>query len=1191
MKNLLMWCLLLLWTASARAEIRFERFIPTNPTADSAPTAELWFSGFFGVLTCDIVGTAQTLVADSVSVNGNVVHLQIPVYRQPGPCVIGVPQPGQSPHTWRYPLLRLPKGSYTLEIVGRRVSSNDPLFSIATVPLTIGAGSLVEIPTLTGWALAFLTLVFLTFGALRIRLKSSVTFSLLLVAGNLYALPPAPIVPETVTIEITLRAGQNRITADALVSNGLNGELLSLLANPALSNLRLAQDKRPTGDRKRWLEARPDSPAAVLTRIAFVDVQNRERASAIVVALRQVNDVQGAYILPEVTFSAGPAPSPNQDGQVSIRADLARRWQSGWALIGSADSGIQTNHPKLAAFDGVNPSIFRDAGTYQGGSFLWAYAGDDIFGGRDIDERRCVSTNEKGVNQCIRDSLGFSNFWNQSCHVVPGTVQVQGSLVGHGTHQVGIAVASNRDTVPSNAGLDFSGICAGCSLAMRRAVKFGCTQRLFFGENFVDPILFESGLDKLSTSLTSLIESGVQVFTLSFSSNRGGAIHICAPGNSTLDGSYAFCSALVMARQRGGIVVAAAGNTIDELSFPASEPDVFPAMGFIPTTPAQYWQVGVTPVNPFHNGSSYGSIKPGFDPGDANYLGYAELQAPAFEIRSTFYLGQVWNLTDGCESFDHNLSQFGISDASNASYFGICTGTSMAAPALAGVAALVRSTNPLLVVGDSAFDNGSSPAVGVRDVMVRSAHNGYVPGNVALAPATTPPLIPVIPAQQAWGFGIVDAEAALIKTMGVVAGQVVKHRLTPLFQLYSSQGGYADFAYTTSPQSALALNEYSYYSPNSTSLVQGFSQFMQPAPTGKEEYFPPVPEGFNKLPAADFFILANDYRTSATQADPDMPLNVADPGNYRVEPLFWMSRCRFTDVGCGLQNAEFLVALERELTQLNSIGYELRGRIGFVIACKTASCTSGAPTIPSMERIYRAWKGTNLATSDSALMGTSMLSASMLSGSIYYGYYTATAPAGIPAWPEVYAFRNINSDAGVLINGQADELIDGQELLAGTNEMAADSDCDGLADSIEYPVAGVPQSDPMSTLGTCADMRIAKTQIGSTTYRVSNPLGPNAALSVTVTIFYGGTTVSPPFSPSWPTVPSGWSCTQAYTIGAFNAWNATATCTKNGGVSFGIGELTDFNVPHLSGQAPPYQATVTSYNDPAATNNLANWQP
>ncbi len=443
---------------------------------------------------------------------------------------------------------------------------------------------------------------------------------------------------------------------------------------------------------------------------------------------------------------------------------------------------------------------------------------------------------------------------------------------------------------------------------MRKAIRLFCGTRVDFpNDEYAYPIISEPDLSILVAGIDNLLASGVQVLSLSFEKTRrvsgqnGLPVQICAPGNTTFEGSFAMCSALVMARQRGVVVVAAAGNLADYLAFPASGPDVFPAMGFIPTTPVQYWQVGTAPLNPDFVGSSYGVEKPVSPPGSSNYLGYSELQAPAFEIRSTFYFGQVWARYFGCESFDHELNSVNIYGVSNASYFGICSGTSLAAPALAGVAALVRSTNPLLVVGQSAFDDGIVPAVGVSDVMARSAHSGYVPGDVTLSPAPGAPFLSTIPAAQAWGFGIVDAEAALVKTMGFVSGQIVKHRLTPLFQLYTSNapaGGFPDFAYTSSPQSAIALNTFGYYSPNSTALVQGFPSFMPPMEVGKEEYFPPIPEGLNNLPSADLFILANDYRTSATQAEPDMPLGLADTNNYRVEPLFWMSRCRFTDVGC-----------------------------------------------------------------------------------------------------------------------------------------------------------------------------------------------------------------------------------------------------------------------------------------------------
>ena len=178
MKNLLLcWLLLsLLWTASAQADIRFERFLPANPTSDFAPTAELWFSGDIGLETCDFVGSPISLVADSVVLSGNTIRLQIPVSRR-DPCLVsGVPQ--ISPHRWRYPLLRLPAGNYTLEITGRNVHDsvfNVPIFSISSAPLVVGAGSFVDVPLLTSWGFALLVLFFLVFGIMRTRTKTFTT--------------------------------------------------------------------------------------------------------------------------------------------------------------------------------------------------------------------------------------------------------------------------------------------------------------------------------------------------------------------------------------------------------------------------------------------------------------------------------------------------------------------------------------------------------------------------------------------------------------------------------------------------------------------------------------------------------------------------------------------------------------------------------------------------------------------------------------------------------------------------------------------------------------------------------------------------------------------------------------------------------------------------------------------------------
>ena len=168
MKNLLLWCVLLLWTASAQADIRFERFIPTQPTSDTAPTAEFWFSGSLGNTTCDTVGTVVSLVADSLVVNGNNVRLQIPVIRFPTSSGFSCFSTSIFPKTYRYPLTRLPAGSYMLEIIGRDVNSPErPNFLIATVPLIVGQGTLINVPLLTSWGVILFIFTILIVTPLR----------------------------------------------------------------------------------------------------------------------------------------------------------------------------------------------------------------------------------------------------------------------------------------------------------------------------------------------------------------------------------------------------------------------------------------------------------------------------------------------------------------------------------------------------------------------------------------------------------------------------------------------------------------------------------------------------------------------------------------------------------------------------------------------------------------------------------------------------------------------------------------------------------------------------------------------------------------------------------------------------------------------------------------------------------------
>ena len=138
-------------------------------------------------------------------------------------------------------------------------------------------------------------------------------------------------------------------------------------------------------------------------------------------------------------------------------------------------------------------------------------------------------------------------------------------------------------------------------------------------------------------------------------------------------------------------------------------------------------------------------------------------------------------------------------------------------------------------------------------------------------------------------------------------------------------------------------------------------------------------------------------------------------------------------------------------------------------------------------RMVRACKGTNsnLATFDCAF--TPQVNVGF---GDYASYTEGNQPSGVSAMPLTYAWANAHSDS--------DDLIDGQELILGTNEFAADSDCDGQGDSAEYPLAAVSASDPM-TNGNCADRRVRIYQDGTQIKLEMRNVGPTALAGV---VFY-----------------------------------------------------------------------------------------
>ena len=91
----------------------------------------------------------------------------------------------------------------------------------------------------------------------------------------------------------------------------------------------------------------------------------------------------------------------------------------------------------------------------------------------------------------------------------------------------------------------------------------------------------------------------------------------------------------------------------------------------------------------------------------------------------------------------------------------------------------------------------------------------------------------------------------------------------------------------------------------------------------------------------------------------------------------------------------------------------------------------------------------------------------------FSGLSDFAGPAGNALLGYVYPTEvAAGSNPRTLVDTDGDGLEDQFEGVTGLNEQAADSDCDGNADGVEFPIAGVSPSDPMSTGGNCHDLRV-----------------------------------------------------------------------------------------------------------------------
>jgi len=577
--------------------------------------------------------------------------------------------------------------------------------------------------------------------------------------------------------------------------------------------------KRAVGDFRWNLVSHPDTPRARLERYIVLHYEPGVNLLGTIAALQADPNVLNAHEPPAAHFEAGIGSGHGLTGGAGLLnsawrepVDIPEAWTlaGGWALVGTVDSGIATQHPALAAFSG---------GTYQGGNYLPALSFDvgrtGIAGCQaagncmdsDPDEAQPIAVAVSGP--CDPDGDGLATT----------------TKAGHGTHVAGLIAAAGA----------IEGACKHCGLAAWRVANHFCQ---------VQSGAVQVGLNPapIDAAITLLADLGAQVINQSFSRSLSDPAHCTAhPLNSE-------CQALDYAEERGVLLVAAAGNHRSAITFPASDASVISAGGIgqnlalwnrdPDAPPANFDQCPQPPAVPLL-GQECGSNFTVALATDRRQ----ELVAPAESVHSTMYPGLNWNTALGCGD--------GVA-GNNGDGMGPCTGTSMAAPIVSGIAGLLRSINPLVLPGDP---ENAVDAIGIRDVLGATAHETQqgAPWNPQV------------------GYGRVDAAQAARRLLGVVHGLPVRNRAIPLFDFHSAPA--TDYATTSSPQAAMTLATATRWSWAPRGLaIPGYASYPRP------------PDDTMPEPRGNTFVLSTEFRHRSRHPP--------------LIPLFQLSRSRPWPLGC-----------------------------------------------------------------------------------------------------------------------------------------------------------------------------------------------------------------------------------------------------------------------------------------------------
>jgi|GEM_PF-4936866 len=614
--------------------------------------------------------------------------------------------------------------------------------------------------------------------------------------------------------------------------------------------------------------------------------------------------------------------------------------------------------------------------------------------------------------KCVTQATVFNYDWFFSA-----TGVFMGSTVSNHGDLIFSLFGSNPDN-----GIGMSSICRDCSLALYGAYVVNLTSEPSRTDYSAYYNYMEIKNRNQYRAMSNAIMSGNQII------NKSGFFGPIAFENCNFQESrgnkQSLCYSLEAAKELDVIVIASNGNDLTgSANWPANETDSVIGVGGSDIQ-GRIWDdlenQGSCPlpfVIPGTNPPQICDPSQGYCPTNRQECGSqltgisGNILAPAKDV-TVFHGNASYNTSTGCIDGDGDGYQ-------------TCSGTSFSAPIISGIVAIMRSLNPLL-----SFDE-------VKFILENSR---------------------VTTDSQGRTYSIPNAASIIKKDiLGQINGVKIMNRLKPMFRLhhtYNYQGEpKVDYLSTTIPQLASASWRRQYLSDVDTSsgfLKTGLTyrtDNTEPLALGYPRFRQPNMNNYGNNARAPFYIFGG-HENPFTGADDMIPLyhfalkevdtndpRCYDQADHAYGTFYVTAFSQRTNVRCnhGVDTSYVKEGIEGYLLPTCPEGPD---------GCYENTGNANAPQCLML-------RYSDVDNSYALLMESELNKAK-------FSTYTGTADHLIfmdDAECLGYAYPNVDSDG--------DLVLDGMELILGTNPLDPDSDNDGLLDGEEYPPTSPVVSDPL----------------------------------------------------------------------------------------------------------------------------------